>query len=336
MLDPYKLKENAITSIRLGIEDYQKSIAPPEDGGDPERTLSSVRNLFAGVLLLFKYRIAMSVNDPQDRHNLIHSPPKVLPHTDGHGGIKWKPVGNFQKNTIDVDTIKQRFDGFSVVVDWAAIDKLQEARNHLEHLHPANTMGEVADFVAALFPVLSEFITKELQEAPATLLGSAWKIMLNHHTLFAQNLSACREAWKPAKVPDRMQCWLNRCQCEECGSPLLQPSGDDNDDGATVEDFSYMYVCVACDHRGEIVPLMIGELNQTQGDYNPFDGEESPVEECYQCNHNTFVISDGECHWCGYELDYRECSVCGDTLHQDDQDNSGLCGYHHNQFSKND
>ena len=55
-LDAEKLKENALTSIRLGIEDFQRTKQVKEQGVDPACALSAVRNLFAGVLLLFKCR----------------------------------------------------------------------------------------------------------------------------------------------------------------------------------------------------------------------------------------------------------------------------------------
>ncbi|MCQ9186770.1 hypothetical protein KMT30_48580, partial [Streptomyces sp. IBSBF 2953] len=49
-----KILQNAIFSIQLGIEDYAISTAP---GGDTTRAISSSRNLFAGVILLFKYKL---------------------------------------------------------------------------------------------------------------------------------------------------------------------------------------------------------------------------------------------------------------------------------------
>jgi hypothetical protein len=39
-LDAEKLKENALTSIRLGIEDFQRTKQTNEQGGDPARALS--------------------------------------------------------------------------------------------------------------------------------------------------------------------------------------------------------------------------------------------------------------------------------------------------------
>lgn len=333
-LDTDKLLENALTSIRLGVEDFQRSQLPEENGGDPARALSAVRNLFAGVLLLFKHKIASSVDDPEDAHSLIHNPPEILPHSDGAGGVIWKPSGRFKPTTIDVATIKKRFQTFGITVDWQALDRLQDCRNHLEHLHPANTLGEVADFVAELFPVLRDFIETQLDAQPADLLGSAWPIMLDHHAFFVATRDDCQAAWEPAQIPRGMLRWLNRCQCEECGSPLMRPCQEDLDDGLMVEDDEFRYMCVACGHSDRIVPLMLGELDHELNDYNPFDGEEPLVEECDQCGHPAFIVHEGECDWCGAELDNPECGVCGEPLRQEDQENGGLCSYHHYQFEK--
>lgn len=43
--------QNAIDSIALGIEDYNSS--------DSRRLISCTRNLFAGILLLFKHKLAI-------------------------------------------------------------------------------------------------------------------------------------------------------------------------------------------------------------------------------------------------------------------------------------
>lgn len=334
-LDAEKLRENALTSIRLGIEDFQRSKLEKEKGGDPARALSAVRNLFAGILLLFKYKIAISVDDPDDAPALIFNPPEVLPHADGNGGVEWRPVGKFKRTTIDVNTIKKRFEGFGIDVDWLTVDKLQECRNHLEHLHPANTLGEVAGFVADLFPVLRDFIQTQLNEQPADLLATAWPVMLAHHEFFADTSAACKAAWADAGIPEMMQPWLERCQCEECGSTLIRPRADDIEDGASVrkQDATFKYVCVSCSHSDLIGPLMIKELNDAY-DYDPRDGGEAGVEECNECNRSTFVISEQHCVWCGAELDYPACKACSEPLRQEDQFNGGFCGYHLNLYEK--
>jgi hypothetical protein len=334
-LDAEKLRENALTSIRLGIEDFQRSQMAIEQGGDPTRALSAVRNLFAGVLLLFKYKIAISVDNPSEAPALIFNPPEVLPQSDGNGGIVWKPIGKFKRTTIDVVTIKKRFEGFGIEVDWDTIDKLQECRNHLEHLHPANTLGEVADFVAELFPILRDFVQTQLNEQPTELLRAAWAIMLEHHKFFVDTVAACGAAWDDAGVPKMMQPWFQKCQCDACGSSLLRPHPEDIQDGATLEeqDDIFRYICVACGHAALIGPMMVKKLNAAYY-YDPRDGGEPEVEECNRCQRDTFIVGEQRCLWCAAELDYSQCSVCEESLRQEDQHNGGLCGYHLHVYEK--
>ncbi len=334
-LDAEKLLENALTSIRLGVEDFQRC-QPSEAGNrDPARALSAVRNLFAGVLLLFKYRIATSVDDPDDAASLLFNPPEVLPQANGERGVEWRPVGKFKRTTIDVATIKKRFEGFDIEVNWDSIDNLQDCRNHLEHLHLQNTLGEVADFVAQLFPVLRDFIQTQLHRQPAELLGSAWPIMLAHHQFTVDTVASCSASWEEAGVPEGMRTWMEKCRCEECGSSLLRANRDDVEDGVDVEcgDDVFRYVCDNCSNTDLIGPLLIKILNDAH-DYDPRDGGEPSIEECYVCQHDTFLIFEQRCLWCSAELDYRECDFCEEPLRQSDQDNGGLCDYHSHMMAK--
>ncbi|AUF96334.1 hypothetical protein CXQ80_11090 [Pseudomonas sp. 02C 26] len=333
-LDVDKLRENSMTSIRLGVEDFKRCRV--EGGaGDPARALSSIRNLFAGVLLLFKFKIATCADDPDDAAALIFNPPEVLPQSDGDGGIEWVPVGQFRTTTIDVGTIRKRFEAFGIEVDWKVVDKLQGCRNHLEHLHPAHSLGEVADFVAELFPLLRDFIENELEESPAEILAESWQAMLKHHTFFVDNSQRCEEGWAEASVPSGMKQWLDACKCPECGSTLLAPAQSHLDAGETVEsdEEAFKAVCVGCGHVELIVPLMMQELEKAH-DYDPRDGEEPTLEDCDECLRGTFVIHEQRCSWCGAELQYTECKVCEEPLGQDDQFNGGLCSYHAYMYEK--
>lgn len=337
-LDAAKLYENAIVSIQLGIEDFKLSQTAVDEGGNPNRALSSVRNLYAGLLLLFKYKIATCVDSDELAYELIHNPPRdVLPHPDGNGGVVWKPEGRFQKTTIDVPKIEERFKSFEINVNWDAVKKIQECRNHLEHLHPNNTLGEVAGFVADLFPVLTDFITDELQEVPQTVLGSAWETMLQHTQFFMAQLESSIDSWTYAGIPDGMQEFLPECNCPQCGSKLLTASNDNIDAGDTVADDEdkFAFKCIACGEVGLFAPLLLDALER-EFFYWPPDGDEPTHENCFDCNHDTYIISEQRCRWCESKLDYTECEICGDSLNQDDQDNYGLCSYHAYQASKYD
>ncbi|MEX6367439.1 hypothetical protein AB6F62_04845 [Providencia huaxiensis] len=329
-LDAKKLYDNAVISIQLGIDDFQLSKS------EPIRALSSVRNLFAGVLLLFKYKLAASISDPEDAYELIFNPPPIIPMPDEKGGFKWAPNGKFRKTTIDVQGIEQRFEGFNIEVDWKAIKKLQECRNELEHFHPKHTNGELAGFIADLFPVLSNFITNELKLIPSEVLGESWEIMLAHKEFFNRKLKECEESWEEAGIPDLMYGYLIDCCCDDCGSRLIIAKEEDLSSNLTVQNYEgFRYSCISCGHDDLIEPLLCNVF-QEANDYDPRNGDDPSYETCYACGHDTFLVSESQCQWCEEGLDYNNCSICFETLSQDEQDLGGRCSYHYNLINKDD
>ena len=78
---------NAIDSIVLGLEDYGSA--------DPRRLLSCTRNLYAGILLLFKHRLS-ELSPAESDEALIKE--KVEPVADGDT-IHWRGKG---KKTVDL------------------------------------------------------------------------------------------------------------------------------------------------------------------------------------------------------------------------------------------
>ncbi|WP_110685944.1 hypothetical protein [Salinicola aestuarinus] len=335
-LDANKLRENALTSIRLGIEDFGLTKDHPKGEGDPARALSSIRNLFAGVLLLLKYKILSSVEDPKEASSLIFVPPKnIQPIPDGEGGILWEPAGNFQKGTIDVDLIKKRLDSFDISFDWAVIQELQKARNNIEHLHPENSLNELSGLIAQLFPALRIFIEEEMSERPVEILETAWPIMLAHADFYNGILKECRERWEAAGVPTLLQSILKISQCDNCSSYLIQPDDEALDDGRSVErdEANFDYACRECGDQQSIADLLISTLHFHHG-FHPTDDVDPSVASCIWCDHDTFVVSDLKCFWCEAELDYKQCYICEEPLGQEDQLNNGMCGYHAHVFEK--
>ena len=99
--------QNAIDSIELGVEDYKIN--------QPKRLLSAVRNFYAGILLLFKHKLAsMSHNDDEA---LLKQ--RILP-VEENGKIVWKGDG---KKTVDFQQIQERFESLGIKVDWKRLEK---------------------------------------------------------------------------------------------------------------------------------------------------------------------------------------------------------------------
>ena len=77
-----KILDNAIDSIVLGLQDYKSD--------DPRRLLSCTRNMFSGILLLFKCKLSLLSPEGTDE-SLIKQ--KVLPTKEAAGNINWEGKG---------------------------------------------------------------------------------------------------------------------------------------------------------------------------------------------------------------------------------------------------
>ena len=332
-LDVDRLKENAITSIRLGIEDFQVT---QQERGDKARALSSIRNLFSGLLLLFKYKIASLVNSPDDAEKLIFNPISIEPVLDGNGGISWEPSEKFKSTTIYFLLIKKRFDTFKIKVDWPSLTKIQTCRNHLEHLHPENTLGEVAEIVSNLFPILKEFIEIELNSNPYELLGESWIGMYKHHETFIKKKKECEELWEGVHMPESLRLLTTDLRCFICHINLLFPEVDGDGDGKSLYDDEDKFLCncAACGNSQLVIKTIIDRI-ETINYLDMRNGDNPEFETCYTCNRDMFNTIEKVCFWCDEGLLFTECSICSQPLGQDEQSYDGLCGYHHYVREKN-
>ncbi len=83
--------KNAINSIAIGLEDYQSR--------DERRIISSTRNIYAGILLLFKYKLCKL--SPVNTNDAL-SKQRIIPEIDKTGAIIWTGKG---EKTVDARNI---------------------------------------------------------------------------------------------------------------------------------------------------------------------------------------------------------------------------------------
>lgn len=134
---------NAITSIKLGIEDFQT--------GDDDRMLSAARNYYAGLLLLAKECLVNAVPEA-DAMEVIGA--KFKPVPDGHGGVDHVVMGY---TTVDLAQLKTRFKDFGLAWPDANITNLQRFRNDLEHHHLKEPASALSEAIASSFPMVVDF-----------------------------------------------------------------------------------------------------------------------------------------------------------------------------------
>jgi hypothetical protein len=106
---------NAVASITLGIEDYKSE--------GRHRSLSALRNISAGILLLFKAKLAQLAPD----ETLIKKDFK-LAWQDGQ--TSWTAKGD---KTIDYQGIQDRFALVGIRFDFKEMDRIIKQRNRIEH-----------------------------------------------------------------------------------------------------------------------------------------------------------------------------------------------------------
>jgi hypothetical protein len=172
--------DNAINSISLGIEDYNSS--------DPRRVVSCIRNLYAGILLLFKHRLA-ELSPAGSDEVLIKE--KVSPSLDSSGKLQWKGNG---KKTVDVRQIEERFNGLEIKVDWKRLAKINTCRNDIEHYYSVESPADMRGLLTNSFIVIRDFICDVLQEDPLELLGAkTWITLTSVAEVYDKEKRECAE-----------------------------------------------------------------------------------------------------------------------------------------------
>ena len=94
-----RLLKNAVESIRVGVEDYETQ--------EDVRSLSAVRNLHAGLLLLAKWVLVRSAPNASEDEVIRVA---YEPEPNGQGGVKYVPGPG--KQTIGLQDIHRRFERF--------------------------------------------------------------------------------------------------------------------------------------------------------------------------------------------------------------------------------
>jgi hypothetical protein len=159
------LVDNAIKSIDMGFEDYFAS------EHDPRRAMSSIRNFYAGCLLLFKEKLRrLSPIGSDDVFVMVKQRLETLPD----GSTMLKGVG---KNTIDFKEIKKRFDEQHVGFDLDSLELLKDHRNDAEHRSNTDTAGMQAAVLGAAI-VAHDFMLYHLDIEPSSVIpASRWPIV---------------------------------------------------------------------------------------------------------------------------------------------------------------
>jgi len=313
---------NAVQSIQIGVEDYLSK--------DPRRVLSSVRNITAGVLLLFKEKLR-ELSPVGSNEVLIKQ--NITPKADSRGNVELRGSG---KKTVDVQQIRERFTALTISVDWKRFEDIVHIRNDIEHYCTTETASRLKELLADSFLIMRDFITSQLGYEPVDLLGEeTWNVLLNQANVYNKELAECKvEQDKIAWNSSALQEISEYLRCPHCQSELLKPTNPTEDHIPSIE-----FHCASCGKESLFEDLAESAANSCY-EWEMYiamtDGGEPPLTQCHECGTETYVVEEDLCARCGTSKEFHECFLCGATLDTSEQDFGGLCGYHYWQAQKDD
>lgn len=286
--------KNAVDSIAVGFEDYKLA------SSDERRVASCARNIFAGVLLLFKHKLA-----------------------DIDEELIWKDK---RGKTVGTKDIKDIFDSHDIEVDWERIKKIQDFRNNVEHYYSSRHSYQSArSLISNLFIVINQFIRDHLNEDPKELLGhEPWSIMIEISEVYEEEKAECNIKLEKleyfcASILDAFK----EFSCEECGSGLINPTLTDG------QAYESNFVCKTCGYDLPYETIINSVISQYYAGevYSSYkDGVDSPITNCPSGCDGIYLYEDGICSSCGNSVDH-ECQLCGEKIPSAELHLAPYCGY---------
>ena len=233
MNDPIakRLFQNAIDSVELGLEDFGLAKR------DSRRYVSATRNVFAGMLLLFKSWLAEE--SANDNYSLLRAETK---ETKKKRPKEWLTIS--EAKTAGFGEIRDRI---GVKVDWDRIDKLHDYRNRIEHAFISGRDGELnaVKYLLRSFLVIRDFMKNELGEDPARRLSmDGWNMLFNEHDVhlkeeLERNDAVDNLGWIYSDFAELLK---HEFRCPNCGSEIVTV----NDVTKEAEGEKARYICRKC------------------------------------------------------------------------------------------
>lgn len=320
------LFENALGSIRMGVEDYARE--------EPERSLSAVRNFYAGLLLLAKEILARKA--PTADPDAVFAA-RYKPVPNDAGGVDIVPDG---PTTIDFVTIAKRFKTFGISLDKAgerALNDLNSVRNDIEHRYTDKPTEVVREVIARAFPLTLQLF-RLAGEDPRLLLSDVWPTLLAARDLYEAELARCRQTlaavnWISATVEEA------HLRCTECGSDLVEQREVDNTAQERMD-----LVCLRCGEALASERVIVEAVDRALSPeaYERFKDtlESGPIYDCPECANAAYIDTENACAVCGHVFEWEaECGRCHADISMEDAIaglDDGLCSYCTHLFEKDD
>lgn len=310
--------DNAVNSIRLGVEDFRAAAQ------DEARALSSIRNLTAGLLLLFK--VKLQTLSPHDSNEALLKE-KVTPTVGPAGEVLW--IGSGSK-TVDVASIISRLKGLGVDdIEWALLEVLTKTRNEVEHYHTTKPTAVLLETVAKCFYLIQQFVPRHLGVSPISLLGTdVWTFLTEHKAFYERERKACMDTLEHVSWPTAiLASAIEHLTCPQCKGKLVKAMGDLKSLSTTT------FHCTRCNATSpfeDVVSSMITGRYFADLYIAATQGGEGPLNVCAQCMEDSYVVEEEMCAICGDAPKRPECRQCGTALDYEEADDEihteRLCG----------
>lgn len=287
------LLKNAIDSIQVGVEDYLME-------EDERRYLSAVRNICAGILLLYKEKLKR-LSPEHDKEVLIKQ--SIKPICDDKGNISF--VGDGDK-TVDVHTIEKRFKSLNIKYDWTRFKDLNKLRNNIEHYYNTDkSPSAVREVIVKSFLIIQDFINQYLKEEPFDLLGEeCWQTLLETAEVYKAEEKNCRQSWDNLGFKSSvLEHIVENIRCPVCHSNLIKAQDKSN--------FFPSLSCSSCSNSFEVNDVVEDNCSS----YDDAEDEDS-FAHCSDCSSLSSVVKLGEkwicfsCHKIHNDNDVGCCEYC--------------------------
>ena len=315
------MMQNAVVSIQIGMEDFHED--------DPRRVLSAIRNLYAGILLLFKCKL-QELSPDNSKEALLKA--RVIPVIDPvTGKATWVGKGD---NTVDVQDIQERLKSLGVDgVEWSRLNALQKIRKDIEHYYSQEPVERMKEAVANALHLIMQFCEPHLDEQPVNILGrECWDLMLSVATVYDAELKACRDNLDSVSWPfEEVKASVPSMRCPICDSQLMKVID------TTAKRDRIKFICSSCQEKsdyGFVVGPAVSDSLASVNHWSYKDGGDPVTCACPECDADSFLIEHNECAACFYELEYTECKWCQDRLTLDDLHLEGVCGSCQHRYDK--
>src|SRR4028119_1264349 len=287
------LLQNAIDSIQVGVEDYLME--------DDRRYLSAVRNICAGILLLYKEKLKR-LSPQQEHDNEVLIKQSIKPIRGDQGNILF--VGDGDK-TVDVPTIEKRFKSLKIEYEWSRFKELTKLRNNIEHYYTDKSSSAVREVIVKSFLIIRDFISEYLEQEPFNLLGEeCWQTLLETAEVYKAEEKNCRQSWENLGFKSSvLEHILENIRCPKCYSNLIKAQDKSN--------IFPSLSCSSCSNSFEVNDVVEDNCSS----YDDAEDEDS-FADCSDCSSLSSVVKLGEkwicfsCHKIHNDNDVGYCKYC--------------------------